>query len=91
MKNKKLKTLEHKFIDFERKEMPEQFVKKLDISKLFTYRDTLLTEHLYAVDSILEKMEKEKKFFNLEEKVMINRIARFLSKKSCCYFRFVSY
>ena len=80
----------HKFVDFECSEMPAGLEAKLRLCELFTYRDTVLKEHLFSIDTIREKMEEEPEFFTYEEAKMIDHVSKILDKKECGYFRFVA-
>ena len=87
---KKLTTLVHKFIDVECSEMPEGFETKLRENELFTYRDMVLKEHIYGIETIREKMLEELLFFTTEEKEMIETLTDTSNKEDVGYFRFVS-
>ena len=80
----------HKFVDFECSEMPDGLEAKLRENELFTYRDMVLKEHLFSIDTIREKMDEESEFFNYEEVKMLYRIQVLLDNADCGYFRFVS-
>ncbi len=81
----------HPFMDFEKCEMPKGLVTTLKTQRLFTYEDVEedLQEHIYSIDTLLEKMNEEPKFLSITQRVMVNRMARVLNKKKCGYFRFV--
>lgn len=90
MKNKKLETELHKFMDVEGSQVPKSLPLKLDQKCWYMYEDTnTLKEHLYSIEDLLQKISEDKKYLSLTEKVMINRIARLLNKADCGYFRFV--
>jgi len=92
MKQKEIKltTEIHKFMDIEGSELPLSFIKKLMNKALFMYMDTHdLQEHIYSIDDIVEKMDQNKRFFTMDQKIIINRIGRVLKKQDCGYFRFV--
>lgn len=80
----------HKFMDVECGEMPEGLEAKLRNMELFTYRDTVLKEHLFSVDAVRERMEEDPGAFTYAEFKMLNHIASILDKKGCAYFRFVA-
>ncbi len=86
----KLTTLVHKFMDFEYKEMPEGLMEKLDARELFTYRDTVLKEHLYSIDTVQEFVQEYPHQFADTQKEIITCIRAILDKNDCGYFRFVS-
>ena len=87
----KLTTALHKFIDFERMEMPEGLVDTLEKNRMFVYEDTFdIKEHIYSIDQIMESIEEGSIRFSIEQSTMLDRIYEYLRKRNTDYFRFVT-
>lgn len=67
----------------------KQLRTKLRDNKLQTYTDELLTEHLYSINTVLEKQIAEPKWLTKKEAVEANNISKLLVQSGASYFRFI--
>lgn len=86
---KKLTATVLKVIDIGGPALSDSLIAKLRDQELFTYRDTVLKEHIYSLDTVHEKIHETAKWFTEEELTEINLITSTLIKHDAGYFRFV--
>lgn len=89
-KKNKITTVKHTFLDVEGSTIPESFINKLRDTELFTYRDTVMKEHLYDIDNVLEHVQENPEFLESnEEKRAFDKLYQIMVKAKATYFRFV--
>ena len=86
-----MKTEKTIFLSILKKDIPDSMHDKMLKHKTYTYEDTVLTEHLYSVESVTEKLEEKGIPVNEQESSFLKAIQLEMIKKDAAYFRVVEF
>lgn len=80
------------FLNLSPKELPLSLQKKIVDNELYTYMDTHdLLEHLYSVDGIIDKAQKNAIVLTKKETDILDKLQIRMNEKNCGYFRIIKF